>query len=239
MIKLQDYTPEVYYKQSRDFQMIGRLFDVVLNAVKTNADMIYDIPSSDAAGSDLIDLLVLTLGFKHQHNYSVRQLAAICSIFPTILRNKGSLEAIELVCQTLLTAEGIKDSPDVKVEDNTLYIFISPKLKDLSLLRDILDYILPAGISCQIIRAVQISAPAASTTMVDMTKIYFSKQEQAFISALVDLQNNVAGRNRDPRLDKFNQFITEVNGQKEAGIVAEDLEGASANSAVIGSKGNN
>ena len=51
MIKLQDYTPEVYYKQSRDFQFLGRLYDVILNAVKTNSDMIYAVPSADAAGS--------------------------------------------------------------------------------------------------------------------------------------------------------------------------------------------
>ena len=41
MIRLQDMTPSVYYDQSRDFQFIGRLFDVVLNSVKTNADMVY------------------------------------------------------------------------------------------------------------------------------------------------------------------------------------------------------
>ena len=40
MIKLQDMTPDVYYNQSRDFQFIGRLYDIVLNSVKTNADLI-------------------------------------------------------------------------------------------------------------------------------------------------------------------------------------------------------
>ena len=220
MIKLQNYTPEVYYKQSRDFQMLGRLFDVVLNAAKTNADMIYDIPSSDAAGSDLIDLLVLTLGFKHQHNYNVKQLAAICSIFPTILRNKGSQAAIELVCQTLLTVEGIGDYPVVEIKDNIVYIFISPKLKDLSLLRDILDYILPAGLSCQIIRAVQVTAPTATTMMQDKIEVSYWPIEGEILSALVNLTNN-------PDLAKFNMF-------DEDGIVAADMEGAVANSTIIG-----
>ena len=39
MIKLQDYTPDIYYSESRDFQFIGRLFDLVLNYVKTNVDI--------------------------------------------------------------------------------------------------------------------------------------------------------------------------------------------------------
>lgn len=170
MIKLQEYTPEVYYKQSRDFQFIGRLYDLVLNSVKTNADMIYDIPSSDAAGSKMIDLLTLTLGFKARHNYNVKQLAAICSILPTILRNKGTLLAIKIACQALLNAEGITDNANIIADwtENpasifSLIIYIPPALTDLSLLLDLLSYILPAGISCEIYRAIKVEAPAPKT----------------------------------------------------------------------------
>lgn len=116
MIKLQELTPEIYYKQSRDFQFIGRLFDLVLNSVKTNADMIYDIPASDSAGSKMIDLLALTLGFKAKHNYTIKQLSAICGILPTILKNKGTLYAIKTTCQTILTAEGITEQAEVSAD---------------------------------------------------------------------------------------------------------------------------
>ena len=44
MIKLRNLTPDVYYNESRDFQFIGRLFDVVLNSVKTEADLLYNVP---------------------------------------------------------------------------------------------------------------------------------------------------------------------------------------------------
>ena len=44
MIKLQELTPSVYYEQSRDFQFIGRLYDIVLNYIKTNADNLYTLP---------------------------------------------------------------------------------------------------------------------------------------------------------------------------------------------------
>lgn len=30
MIKVQNLTPDIYYNRSRDFQFIGRLYDVVL-----------------------------------------------------------------------------------------------------------------------------------------------------------------------------------------------------------------
>ncbi len=230
MIKLQNLTPEVYYKQSRDFQFIGRLYDVVLNMAKTNSDLIYGIPSTDDAGSDLIDLLVLTLGFKNQHSYNIRQLSAICSIFPTILRKKGSQEAIELVCKALLNAEGINDTAIVEVENNVVHIYITSSLTDLSLLRDILDYILPAGLSCQIIRTNIIEVPTATTDIksLDNVKEWHNSDsdgEDEWSSVLVDLA--------DPLLKKFGQF---EDSDGDPGIAAENLKGAAGNSAVIGSQ---
>lgn len=152
MILLKDYTPEVYYQQSRDFQFIGRLFDLVLNSLKTNADMIYDIPASDAAGSKLIDLLALTLGFKATHEYNIKQLVNVCSILSVILRNKGSLKAIELVCAAILNAEGITLPYAVVKNGYTVQIYMPQSVSDINLLKDLLDYILPAGLSCEIKR---------------------------------------------------------------------------------------
>ena len=77
MIKLQDYTPEVYYKSSRDFQFIGRLYDLVLNYVKTNADSIYYNPLSDNSNQGMTELLALTLGFRSKYHYTTKQLRAI------------------------------------------------------------------------------------------------------------------------------------------------------------------
>ena len=180
MIRLQDYTPDVYYKQSRDFQFIGRLFDVVLNSIKTNADMIYDIPSSDAAGSKLIDLLALTLGFKSIHAYSVNQLAAVCSVLPTILRNKGNITALHIVCQTVLTAEGITSGyfiDDIDPETFTLNLYIPQALSDINLLKDLLFYILPAGITVSISRTTgDRYTPNTETHPVDLVSYYLRNE---------------------------------------------------------------
>ena len=64
MIKLQNLTPEIYYKQSRDFQLIGRLFDIVLNYVKTNADNLYSLPIGNDMNENLLNLLSYTLVLK-------------------------------------------------------------------------------------------------------------------------------------------------------------------------------
>lgn len=156
MIKLQHLTPEVYYKESRDFQLLGRLFDLVLNAVKTDTDLLYTLPLSTNSDEKLLELLALTLGFKPKHQYNARNLKAVCSVFSEILRNKGSIKAIKIACEALFNSMDISQQLDydfTKGKDNTeLNLYIAQDFGDITLLNDLLSYILPAGMSCNIIR---------------------------------------------------------------------------------------
>lgn len=196
-IELQQMTPSPYYNQSRDFQFIGRLFDVVLNSVKTNADMIYNNPLSANSNDKLVDLMALTLGFKSKHKYTSVQLAALCSAFSEIMRNKGSLKSIELTINALLNAEGITDKfsysfsdengdTDVNATKTKLTLYIPQQLTNLSLIRDALDYILPVGISCQIVSQTTIAESA--TTQIGNEDSYASQKIQDQ-SKLADLTN--------------------------------------------------
>ena len=166
LIKFQDLTPEVYYKRSRDFQYIGRLFDLVLNNAKMNTDIISSLPLNPDMDPRLLDLLALTLGFKSKHEYNTKQLAALCSIFPFVLRNKGSKLAIETACNALLNAEGITKEASIEVGNQTVSIFLPSELSDLNLLKDLLNYILPAGMSCSLIQEATL-VPPKSTTLVN------------------------------------------------------------------------
>ena len=166
LIKFQDLTPEVYYKRSRDFQYIGRLFDLVLNNAKMNTDIISSLPLNPDMDPRLLDLLAFTLGFKSKHEYNTKQLAALCSIFPFVLRNKGSKLAIETACNALLNAEGITKGASIEVSNQTVSIFLPSELSDLNLLKDLLNYILPAGMSCSLIQEATL-VPPKSTTLVN------------------------------------------------------------------------
>lgn len=168
MIRLQDLTPDVYYRKSRDFQFIGRLYDVVLNSVKTNADLINILPvSSLQQDQKLTELLLLTLGFQSKHKYNLVQEKALCSAFAYLLRNKGTKEAIETACAMLLAAEGISDRFEVMVNTATcsIEIKIPDSLSDVNLLKDLLTYLLPAGMTCDIYR----TALTGSTTYTELT----------------------------------------------------------------------
>lgn len=170
MIQLQNYTPEVYYNESRDFQFLGRLFDVVLNSIKTNADLIYALPISTNSDDQLVDLVSLTLGFKSKHNYNVQQLVALCNSFANIIREKGSIASIINAANALLNAEGISELPSyefAKLADNEeeydytkLIVFLPQELTDINLFKDLLLYILPAGVSCTLSREFKLNKTA-------------------------------------------------------------------------------
>lgn len=175
MIKLQDLTPAVYYNQSRDFQLIGRLYDIVLNSVKTNADLIYGIPLSENTDTRLMELMSLTLGFKSKHNYNIDQLTAICKSFLSILKVKGTRESITMAANTLLNAEGITSEIDLYgEEDGTpgLILVLPHGLSDVNLLLDLLTYILPAGLSFTLITENTIKAPISTTLNIKSTANY-------------------------------------------------------------------
>lgn len=174
MIKLQDYAPEVYYRESRDFQFIGRLYDLVLNYVKTNADLIYSLPLSDNSDNQFIDLMAMTLGFRAKHKYTSQQLKAICFVLSEIIRNKGTIKALTIACDAIFHAEGIQGQFDYALPDkdnNTnIVIYLPQELSDTTLLNDLFEYILPAGMSCQIIKTY--SEKALPTTEVGVESAF-------------------------------------------------------------------
>lgn len=202
MIKLQDYTPEIYYKESRDFQFIGRLFDLVLNSVKTDADLLYHLPLSTDSDEKLLELLAFTLGFKPKHQYNARQLKAICSVFAEILKHKGSIKALKIACEALFNAMDVDQALDydfTEGKDKTeLNLYIPPEFDDITILTDLLTYVLPAGMSCNIIKELHIKS--ASNTNIGLTDVVtwhtystnnYSQLPRLSNTATTDLNTNV------------------------------------------------
>jgi hypothetical protein len=184
MIKLQDLTPAIYYNQSRDFQFIGRLYDLVLNYLKTNAANLYNLPVGKNMDEQLLNLLALTLGFKPTKNYNSKQLRAICSVLPTILKHKGSIQALVLATNALLAAEGVRQPLDYTMHPKQgITLYVAQELDDLSLFTDLLDYLLPAGLSCTIIKESQVVNEIDTILGVtDSINIYY--QHENVISSL-------------------------------------------------------
>ncbi len=152
MINIKNQVPSIYYDASRDFQIFGHLYEVVLNYVKTNADMLYLLPSNIEVDTRATELLSMTLGFKLKRNYDKAQLAALVSIFPQLLKSKGTIKAVDLAGNALVKASGVPGTFSSTIENHTLTVKIPIELSDITLFIDLLPYILPFGITVSIIR---------------------------------------------------------------------------------------
>ena len=156
MIKFREQVPSIYSNASRDFQYLGWLIDIVLNSVKHNVDDMYNLPNT-RADTKLTELLAMTLGFKVKRNYDQKQLNALVAVLPRILKYKGTKIALDITLNALINASGAVGDALSDVENGELKIKLPKELIDISLLTDLLPYILPAGMTCRIIRTNQIS----------------------------------------------------------------------------------
>lgn len=152
MIKTQLLTPEVYYKESRDFQLFGRLYDSVFNYLKTEIDLIKTFPLNNNQDTSFVELLLKTLGFRNLREYQTDQLLALASIWVKTIKNKGSLQAIKDVVNLILRTENITNPAEIVLDTvNQEMPTVVIKIKDLissqesSLLEEALNYILPIG----------------------------------------------------------------------------------------------
>lgn len=172
MIKTQNLTPDVFYKKSRDFQILGRIYDIVFNYLKTNIDTLDNLPANENVDDKLVDLVAISLGFKQSHNYNVKQLKSLCSIFTTVIRNKGNKQSIQLVLDMLTNIENSAQHAEIIIDNDCPYIlkvFIPEDISDTTLFEDVLNYILPAGMSCTIIQ--QIALNSYSETAINVQVI--------------------------------------------------------------------
>lgn len=152
MIKTQLLTPEVYYKESRDFQLFGRLYDSVFNYLKTEIDLIKTFPLNNNQDTSFIELLLETLGFRNLREYQTNQLLALASIWVKTIKNKGSLQAIKSVVNLILRTENITNPARIELDTvhqkmPTVVIKIKDVIssEEFSLLEEVLNYILPVG----------------------------------------------------------------------------------------------
>lgn len=155
MINFYNQVPSVYTNTSRDFQYLSWLINIVLNSVKHNVDTLYELPNVKSDPT-LIEILALTLGFKVKRNYDQKQLIALVSIIPSILKYKGTKEAVILAGEALINASGTEGDFSCEVTENLLKVTLPKELIDISLFTDLLPYILPAGMTYRIDRKNQV-----------------------------------------------------------------------------------
>ena len=152
MFRLQENTPEVYLKYSRDFQLFCRIFDSVNNSVRFNIKSTQNLLNPFKVNDSMLPLLATRVGFFPKGSYDSRALRWVIASFPYIMHYKGSKQGIALAFNTLLKAEGNYDKNTIIIDSDTstVSLYSETPIQNELLLRDVLSYILPIGYRLQI-----------------------------------------------------------------------------------------
>ena len=147
MYRLQDNVPEYLINESRDFQLLCRLYDCVNNGVKFSIDSIVRLMDTTSCGSGFLKLLETRLGFFTNNSYTDDEIRDVLLGFCDAVKYKGSLIGIERAVRLFMLAKNIKvgTSIDYDPSEKRVSIGFRTTVVDTSLLTDILYYILPAG----------------------------------------------------------------------------------------------
>ena len=155
--RLQNNVPDVYVNQSRDFQLLLRLYDSIFSGVKFDIDSMQGIINTSKSRNSILPLLSTKVGFFTNLEINDDKLRIILGGFPLIVRKKGSLLAIKQTLNLYLKAEHIKcniivsyNSETTTIDgttilDHTLSIGSDKTLKNPQILQEIFKYILPIG----------------------------------------------------------------------------------------------
>ena len=152
MFRLQENVPEVYVKQSRDFQLFCRIYDVINNALRFNAKSTENLLDPLHTSDRILPLLASRVGFFPKNEYSTEALRQVISAFPYIIKYKGSKIGIEMALNVILKLENNYDE-SFAIIDNDEYmvkIYTKTKIQGEALLRDVLSYILPVGYDLEV-----------------------------------------------------------------------------------------
>ena len=172
MIRYQEMVPDYYVEQSRDFQVLCRLYDFTLNSLKYNIDSIQNITDTRNIKDTLLPLLGDKLGIYDKEAYSNRQLL---EALPIALKYKGSLKSIKILLNAFLdslnifdeviavhttnesSAEEISEILNRKIDTYSIVVIMSTflSLTDLHVLNEYLNMVMPSGMKIEFTFGVQ------------------------------------------------------------------------------------
>ena len=151
-IRLQENVPEVYINASRDFHLLCRLYDCMINSVKFSIDGVLRVINTRLCSNALLSLLQTKLGFFTEKDFSYDEIRYVLRAFPDIIKYKGSkrgiLQAVYVFCklkhiQTIPNIEIINKQNDKPIYQINIILYATPQ--DTTLLSEIFRYILPTG----------------------------------------------------------------------------------------------
>ena len=161
MFSLKKNVPDIYVRESRDFQLMCNTYNIMQMATKFDIDSILNLTDTKLCNDIILKLLQTKLGFFSNYQIMGEDLRTLLESFPYLLRKKGTLTGIKQCIQLFFKIIDKTRAVDISVLNRTtkttelnysiseqIYVVninILDKKFDVTLLTELLKYIIPAG----------------------------------------------------------------------------------------------
>ena len=153
MIDIIKQTPYEYSSQSRDFQVLARLYTAIFNMTKMYIDNLS--VWNNGIDNKLVSLRSTTLNFEQKHQWDDDDLEAVTLCFKYLIARKGTTKVLEYCINILMKVENLIsvsiDQP-VVINNNNITIRVPENLLTIGVLEDLVRYLLPIGLTYNIVK---------------------------------------------------------------------------------------
>lgn len=159
IIETKKYAPWIL-RQSRDYQAFCKIYDLLINSIKTNIDYWIDHIDFDNCPDLYLKYLASYVGYKYDNAESYDTNRLIIKNYPNLIHNRGSYLGMSLATALSVNALGDIDKVealnmfkiDYVSDGNSIKIYIFFP-SNLSKIRDLIEVVRPAGVGVELVPA--------------------------------------------------------------------------------------
>lgn len=188
MFRVENNVPEVYIHESRDFQLISRLYDLVFQSSRFSIDSMTHTSDSLRCNENLLNLLSTKVGFFTKSQFTDNIYRSIICVFPTLIKYKGSFSAIILIANLFGRLMNTNVDVTYSSEDGVITIGFEEELTtNTELLFSLLEYVRPTGVFIEYKYKTKMAPPEESFEPTDEISIRKVKTIQASVVSASDV----------------------------------------------------
>ena len=151
LFKLEENVPDIYVEMSRDFQLLCRVYDILVNSNIITQSKIRQQLNIEQIDDKLLKLLAGRLGFSSDNYIPTEVMRNILLQFPFMIKNKGTKGGREQAIKS-----GIKQTArvnsvyvgDITIATGEIKVIVESddaSAVDISYLSNVLKYVVPVG----------------------------------------------------------------------------------------------
>ena len=151
LFKLEENVPDVYVEMSRAFQLLCRVYDILVNSNIITQSKIRQQLNIEQIDDKLLKLLAGRLGFSSDNYIPTKVMRSILLQFPFMIKNKGTKVGIEQAIRSVIKQTSKVNSvyvSDITIATGEIKVIVESddaSAVDMSYLSNVLKYVVPVG----------------------------------------------------------------------------------------------